>query len=48
MDTITFLHPATRVRMTGDVVDTQVQTGELLVERTDDGSRVWVKPGDVR
>jgi hypothetical protein len=46
--TITFLHPATRHLMTGTVIGKQRATGELLVSLTVDGSRLYVKPADVR
>lgn len=45
---IQFLHPTTRRLLRGTVIRTHVQTGEILVERADDDSRVWVKPSDVR
>lgn len=45
---VTFRHPSTGLVLSGVVIDTQVQTGELLVERDDDGSREYVKPGALR
>lgn len=45
---VTFRHPRTGLTLSGVVVGTQVQTGELLVERDDNGSREYVKPGALR
>ena len=47
-DSVRFLHPTTRRTLTGTYLRTQAQTGEILVNRTDDGSRVWVRPADIR
>lgn len=45
---ITFLHPATRHTLTGTVLQIHRATGEIQVSLTVDGSRVWVRPADVR
>ena len=44
---VTFTQARTGQAVTGTVISTHIQTGEVLVQR-DDGSREYVKPSSIR